>query len=705
MSLTRVYVRDVDLPTADRLRGGGTLALITLDNGEDHRRPSTIGHETLTELESVLQALASRASRGEIQAVGVTGKPYVFVAGADLKRVTEIATREEALALARSGHRAYSLLSHVGVPSFAFINGVALGGGLELALACDYRTVSGSVHALGLPETSLGLIPGWGGATLLPRLIGVEAALDVILTRPAANKTLSAHDAGVMDLVDRVLDPADFLERSIDWAAAVLRGEVTVPRREPDTEEEFTAITAAARARVAAMVGDSRPAPAAALDLVVATRGLELSEAFAREDEVLADLLMTPEMRASVYAFTLVSGAKRPTGAPDAALARPVRRVGIVGAGLMAAQIALLVARRMKVPVVMRDLDTERTAAGLAHVRSEVDRAIHRGRLSPDAAARVLNSVTATTDLADLAGCDLVIEAVTERLDLKKQVFAELEQVIDPTTVLATNTSALSVTQMAADLRYPERVVGLHFFNPVAAMPLVEVIRAERTDEPALATGYAVAKALGKSAVGSADRPGFIVNRLLVLLLGRILGAVEAGTPIEVADRACESLGLPMPPFQLLDLVGPAVGLHVLTSLREELGEAFPASPGLERIVAEGIPMVQEAAAPGLPRRVRPELQEVFDSVRPADTEPVVLDEAGVLDDVLTALTTEIGRMLAEGVVQHPSQIDTAMILGAGWPFHLGGITPYLDRTGYSERTLGDRFLPVGVASLPQATT
>ncbi|GMA31419.1 3-hydroxyacyl-CoA dehydrogenase [Litorihabitans aurantiacus] len=583
MSTTRVLVRDVELPSATAHRGGGTLALITLDNGADHRVPSTLGSETIAELTTVLRALAERAAAGEIAAVAVTGKPYVLAAGADLKGVSRVATREQALELGRGGHEAYTLLSDLGVPSFAFVNGVALGGGLELALNCTYRTVSGSVHALGLPETSLGLVPGWGGAYLLPRLIGIEAAVDVVLRRPAANKPLSAHEAAVLDLVDRVLDPADFLEQSIAWAAAVLRGDVVVERRELESAAEWDAVVGAAREQLDAVVGTSRPAPHRALALMAQARTATREDAFEAEDEALADLIMSEEMRASVYAFGLVTGAKRPAGAPDPVLARKVRRVGIVGAGLMAAQIALLVARRLKVPVVMRDLDDERVAAGLAHVAAEVDKAVRRGRLTPDAAARVIGSVSATTDLGDLAGCDLVIEAVTERLDLKKRVFAELEDVVGDECVLATNTSALSVTAMAADLRHPERVVGLHFFNPVAAMPLVEVIRAERTDDATYATGFAVTKALGKSAVASADRPGFVVNRLLVLLMGRIVGAVERGTPVAVADRACDVLGLPMPPFALFDLVGPAVGLHVLTSLREELGDAFPHSPGSRR--------------------------------------------------------------------------------------------------------------------------
>lgn len=697
---TNVHVRDVELPTASTLRGGGTMALITLDNGADHRRPTTLAPEVIADLTAVLRSLQERARRGEIDAVGVTGKPYVFAAGADLKRVGGVRTREQALDLARAGHAAYALLGELGVPSFAFVNGVALGGGLELALACDYRTVSAAANGLGLPETSLGLVPGWGGATRLPRLIGTAAALEVILTRPATNRTLTPHEADVLGVVDVLLDAGDFLASSVRWAASVLRGEHRVERPAPDTDDEARAAVAEARTRLDLLVGPSRPAPHRALDLVELTRPLPLTQAFALEDEALADLIMTDQMRASVYAFSLVSGAKRPPDAPLDSLARPIGAVGIVGAGLMAAQIATQVARKLQVPVVMRDIDPARCEAGIAHVRGEAERSVARGRLAPATARRLVDSVSATTELEALSGSDLVIEAVTESLPLKKAVFAQVESVVDSGAVLATNTSALSVTKMAAELDHPERVVGLHFFNPVSRMPLVEVVRAESTDEPALATAYAVARRLGKSVVGCLDRPGFVVNRLLVLLLGRIVGAVERGTPVDVADRACDVLGLPMPPFQLFDLVGPAVGLHVLETLHAELGSPFPDSPGLRRLVAEGGPIVAEPRTPGAPRRVLRRVQEIFDAARDRSVPLSPLDEAGVLEDVLTALTEEIARMLDEGVVADVSQIDTAMILGAGWPFHLGGITPYLDRAGWSERLLGSRFLPDGVANV-----
>ncbi|GGM23744.1 3-hydroxyacyl-CoA dehydrogenase NAD-binding domain-containing protein [Promicromonospora citrea] len=696
--VTHSLVRDVQLPG-----GAGVLALVTLDNGLDHTKPNTLGPQGIAELRAALEGVRERARAGEIAAVGVTGKPYFVAAGADLKGITSVGGHDEALELGRMGHAAYRILgdlrAETGVPTFAFVNGLALGGGLEVALNCDYRTVASDAAALGLPETGIGLVPGWGGAYLVPRLVGVEKAVDVILTRPAANKPFKPAEALEIGLVDELFEAADFLEQSIAWAAKVVTGEIEVPRRELDPQPVWDAVIGAAKARLDAVVGTSRPAPVRALELIAGARDATKEEAFAAEDQALADLVMTDEMRASIYAFNLVGAGKKPAGAPDPKLARPVTRVGVVGAGLMAAQMAFLFAQRLGVPVVMRDLDQERVDKGLGFVRDTAEKLAARGRLAPEAAARIVASVSGTTDITEFAGCDFVIEAVTEVMGLKKKVFAELEGIIAPETILATNTSALSVTEMAADLAHPERVVGIHFFNPVAQMPLVEVITAEKTSDEARATAFAITKKLRKTAIGSADRPGFIVNRLLLLVMGQVLHAIENGTPVEVADRALAPLGFPMPTFELMDLVGPAVAQHVLTSLREDLGDRIPASAGLAKIVEEGTRVVLDAPAKGLPKPVNPAIQEYFGAPRPG--EPGVLDADGVLDAVLAALTTEIGLMLDEGVVPGPEQIDLAMILGAGWGFHTGGITPYLDRTGYSEKVLGRRFLPDGVANVP----
>lgn len=687
---TRALVQDVVLP-----QGLGTLALVTLDNGLDHTKPTTLGVAGMANIYGTLSNIKERVARGEIQAVAVTGKPYYLAAGADLKGVQAVNSHSAAKQLGVAGHNAYRILTELEVPTFAFINGVALGGGLEIALSCQYRTMSSDVGAIGLPETSLGLIPGWGGTYLLPRLIGIEAALNAILVRAAANKPFKAPEALELGIVDLVLEPADFLEQSIIWAASVLAGSTVVARREPESKEVWDRVLSGARAQVDATVHGSRPAPYRALKLLELGPDASLDQAYAAEDDALADLIMSEEFRASIYAFHSVNGAKRPAHAPDPKLAQPVTHVGIVGAGLMAAQIALIFAQRLQVPVTMRDLDQERVDKGLGYVRTTVEKLVSTGRMTARAAANISSLIQGTTQITDFAGCDFVIEAVTEVMGLKKKVFAELEDIISPTAILATNTSALSITEMSGELQYPERVVGLHFFNPVAQMPLVEVIHARHTSDAALATGFSVVKKLRKTGVKVLDRPGFVVNRLLVLLMGKIVEVVEQGTDITVADRALRPLGLPMGPFALFDLVGPAVGLHVLTSLRADLGDRFPHSPGLERIVDESIKVVLPTER-GIPAQVDPALQDVFGPVTSDG-----LTEQQVLEVVLEALTKEIGLMLEEGVVESVTQIDLCMVLGAGWSFASGGIAPYLDRNGFSERILGSRLLPLGVASVP----
>ena len=696
--VTHALVRDVTLPG-----DAGVLALVTLDNGLDHTRPTTLGPAGLTELRQALVRQQTRAAAGEIVAVAVTGKPWFLAAGADLRGVSSISTPEAARGIAELGHATFRLLGEMGVPTFAYVNGVALGGGLELALSCDHRTVAADVTALALPETYLGLVPGWGGCYLLPRIVGLRAALELILTRPLADNRMTDARGGLeLGLVDVVLDAPDFLERSIVWTADVLAGRITVRRPRREDAAEWDALIAAARDRLDRKLHGAKAAPYRALELVAAGRDADRDTAYAAEDAALTDLILTDELRAGLYAFDLVTRrARTPVGAPQEGLARPVRSVGIVGAGLMAGQLAVLIARRMRVPVVMREIDDERVAAGLAGIRAQVERLARTGRISATEANRILESVSVSTDLAGLADADLVIEAVTEVLALKQRVFAELEDVIAPDAVLATNTSALSVTAMSGHLRHPERVVGLHFFNPVAQMPLIEVVRTQGSSEAAVATAFATAKALGKTAVGVADRPGFVVNRLLLRMLAEVAHAVENGTPVRVADVALRPLGLPMGPFALIQLVGLPVALHVLRSLHTDLGDRYPLSPGLERLAAEGRRVVPEPDGHGAELEVDPAIQQAFG----APGGPGELDEAGVLDAVVAGLCEEVGLMLDEGVVAEPQQIDLCMVLGARWPIHLGGITPYLDRTGWSQRVLGRRLLPPGVADVPGPDT
>lgn len=690
--VTQAHVRHLDLPG-----GAGRFALITLDNGFDHTKPTTFGPQSLAGLDAALDQVEKEAADGEITGVGVTGKPFIFAVGADLKGVEVLGHRDEALAIGRGGHEVFKRLADLAVPTFAYYNGAAMGGGVEIGLHCTYRTVSAAVPAFSLPEVFLGLVPGWGGCTLLPNLIGADRAVTVVIENSLnQNRQLKGKQVYDLGIADALFEGADFLEQSLVWTAAVLGGELEVVRPDIDRGEEWDAAIERGRAVADDKVHGAAPAAYRALDIMAAAKNGDLRQGFAAEDEALADLIMGGELRAGIYAFDLVQRrAKRPAGAPDKSLARPVTKVGVVGAGLMASQLALLFVRRLEVPVVLTDIDQERIDKGVAWVHEQVDMLLLKGRVNQDAANRLKALVTGSLDkAAAFADADFVIEAVFEELSLKQRIFAELEEVVPPTAILATNTSSLSVTEMAAGLAHPERVVGFHFFNPVAILPLLEIVRAGATDDASLATAFAVAKKLKKSAVLVKDAPAFVVNRILTRFMGEVLGAVDEGTPVEVADGALAPLGLPMSPIVLLDLVGPAVAHHVAGTLAAAFPDRFAQSENLGRVVEAGkrTLYVHDSGKPELD----PEVAALF---RTGDT---VLTEEQVRDRALDAIAQEIRLMLDEGVVAEAQDIDLCLITGAGWPFHLGGITPYLDRAGVSERVTGRRFLAPGVASVPE---
>jgi 3-hydroxyacyl-CoA dehydrogenase/enoyl-CoA hydratase/carnithine racemase len=686
--VTHALVRALDMPM-----GAGVLGLITLDNGRDHTRPSTFGPEGLASLN---QAITDAAALPGVTAIAVTGKPFIFAVGADLSTFENALDIEMIKSFAKLGHDVMRRLGELSVPTFAFVNGAALGGGMEVALHCSYRTVSTGAQGLGLPEVMLGIVPGWGGAYLLPRLIGPAKALDVIITNPLSqNRLLSPRDMVTLGIADAAFEPADFLEQSISWAAQVVRGDI-VPQRAEIDEKSWDAIVDGYRAALEDKIHDATPAPYRALDLVKAARTSSRDEGFDAEDIVLSNLVMGDEQRASLYSFDLVQKrAKKPFGAPDRSLARSVNKVGIVGAGLMASQLALLFAQRLQVPVVMSDLDQARVDKGLGFVRTEVEALKAKGRLNSDKANRLLGLISGTTNLADFADAQFVLEAVFEDPQVKAKVFADLETVVSPECILATNTSSLSVSDMAAALAHPERVVGFHFFNPVAKMPLLEIARAEKTDDEALATAFAVGKALKKTCVLVADAPAFIVNRLLIRQLSEITKCLDEGAQPEVIENALNPMGVPMPPFELMELVGVGVSHHVLESMHQAFPDRFHSSPNIKQFAEAGVTKFTVQDGSGK-KALDP---AVFANLVQGDTQ---FSEEQVRTRVLDGLAEEARIMLDEGVVAEPQDIDLCMIMGTGMPFWLGGLTPYLDRTGTSERVTGKRFLPAGVASVPR---
>lgn len=684
--VTHSRVRDVTLAS------GKTLALITLDNGRDHTRPNTLGPATLTELGTVLDALAVRAGAGEIDAVGITGKQYILAAGADLSDITRVGSKDNARLVAQLGHKVLGRLGELGVPSFAFVNGLALGGGLEIALNSTYRTVDASAAAIALPEVFLGIIPGWGGAYLLPNLIGIENALEVVISNPLKqNRMLKPAQAFELGIMDAIFPAASYLEDSLRWADGVLTGRITVERKNTPGKIEravkWPVAIKMARGMLESKIGTVPRSPYVALDLLEKARSGTKAEGFAREDEALADLVVGDQFAASMYAFDLVQKrAKRPVGAPAKDLAKKVTKVGIIGAGLMASQFALLFVRKLQVPVLITDLDQARVDKGVAYIHEEIGKLEAKGRLDADAANKLRGLVTGTTDKTLYADCDFVIEAVFEEVGVKQAVFGEIEKIVADDAILATNTSSLSVAEIGSTLAHPERLVGFHFFNPVAVMPLIEIVSTDQTADAALSTAFVVAKALGKNGVLTADAPGFVVNRLLAKVMGEAARAVYEGTPVADVERAFAPLGLPMGPFQLIDLVGWKVAAHVQDTMTRAFPDRFFSHENFHRLAE-----LDEVVEKDKGGRVTGFTKAALKTVKPyVGSQSVPAEE--ILRRVQDGLAQEIRIMLDEKVVPEVEDIDLCLILGAGWPFIDGGASPYLDREGASERVFGSTF-------------
>lgn len=636
----------------------GPLALVTMDNGADHTKPTFLGRSALASAERVLDELES----GDWAAMVLTGKPYVFCAGADIDEFPKISSREEAIAGSRTGHDLFARIRALPFPTLAAINGACLGGGVEIALHCDARTISRAVRHFALPECFLGIIPGWGGTQLVPRLLDPKTAVRFVVQNPMRqNRLLSGEEAVEAGLADRLLEPVEFVDDSLAFVLELVDAG-GMDRDAPDLSD-LAEVARRARSQLDDSIHGAAIAPYRALELIEGSTRWTIEEGYRAEEEAIADLIFSRQARASLYAFDLVERrAKRRVGRPEVE-PRKIGKVGIVGAGLMASQLAALFLRRLELPLAIRDLEQEIVDEAVATIGSELEGAAARGRISEDKARFLQSIVSGLTSYDSFEDCDFVLEAVFEDLAVKKRVFAELEDLVSPECVLATNTSALSVTELGRDLRHPERLLGLHFFNPVAVLPLVELVRTDRTDDVTVATAWELADRLRKRAVLVRDAPGFVVNRVLARMTSVLMDAIEHGNTVEETDEAILRLGLPMAPSVLLQMVGPRVANHVLVTMHEAHPDRFPLSPTLA------------AYAKG-------------------DDEPVVAEKRPrtveeITDRALEAIADEVRHMLEEGVVTEAADVDTALILGAGWPFWLGGVTRYLDQTGVSERVAG----------------
>jgi 3-hydroxyacyl-CoA dehydrogenase/enoyl-CoA hydratase/3-hydroxybutyryl-CoA epimerase len=638
----------------------------------------------LDHLEGLLASARALPARGLVIA---SGKERSFIAGADVDEIASITKSATASALAARGQAAFQSIADLPYPTCAAIDGVCLGGGMELALACSLRVASDASEVqLGLPEVRLGILPGFGGTQRLPRLIGLTAALDLIL----AGRTLDGRRALKAGLVDRVVPSAYVRREAAALVLAAAAGGIAraAGRRKrgltlrllEGTPFGRAFILSQARSKVAAETGGHYPAPPLALTSIANAFRMDLAAGLAEEARLVGELVPTAVSKNLIGIFRATQAVKKRAGA--GAHPRDVRRTAVLGAGTMGGGIAWLLASN-GIAVRIKDVRREALVSGMGAAASILGKAVAKRRLTPREAERTMARISPTLDLRGFRTVDLVIEAVVERLEVKQSVVAEIEGRVADACVIASNTSSLPIARIAERARHPERVAGMHFFNPVDRMPLVEVIRGDQTSDEAVATIYTLAKRLGKTPIVVADRPGFLVNRILAPYLNEALELVRGGAPIQAVDRALVRFGMPMGPLLLLDQVGIDVAAHAAATFHQAFGERV-GDPALLKAMAAANRLGRKTGRGFYQHRGKrpepdPDAETLVRQSAAAASSPL---EVEIVERCLLRMIDEAGRCLAEGVVADAADLDLAMVMGTGFPPFRGGLLRYAETLG-----------------------
>lgn len=645
------------------------------------RKVNLLDSNALASLRRALDALKKRADASFPRALVLTSaKEGNFIAGADVNEFDTIANAAEAEAKVKDAQSLFQEWSELPFPTVAAINGVCLGGGTELALALRYRIAADKGVTIGLPEVQLGILPGFGGTTRLPRLVGLVPALGLLLT----GRTLDPRRARKMGLIDDVLPATRFSERAIGWTEALLssaapprRAKQAFPNQVMQSVPPFRSYALGqARKTVLHQTHGHYPAPLEILRVVNASWGKPIPEALKIERKAVAKLLFTSESANLRRIFQMNERAKR---VPPTEKARTVRTAAVLGAGTMGGEIAYLMSMR-DVRVRLRDIKPEPILKSLAHARSLFSKEVSRYRLTRAGMEMAMGRIEPTLDLHGFRRVDLVLEAVIEDLNIKQTLFRELEAQVEPTCVFATNTSSLSVGAMARGLKHPERVVGMHFFNPATRMPLVEVIRAAETDQASIDTVVALTRRLKKTPVIVADTPGFLVNRILMPYLAEAVGFVERGQNIPAIDKALRDFGMPMGPLELLDEIGMDIARKVAHVLLDAFGDRIPSLALIDKMVSEGA--LGKKTNLGFYRYERGRRAGVNPALASLATSREAVPPAELADRMVDAMVNEAALALDDRVVEDPADVDLSMILGTGFPPFRGGLLRHADAVG-----------------------
>ncbi len=654
---------------------GSGICILTFDRPDS--TANILDEHTLDELNEHLEFLEQEKSLKGL--VIHSAKPKIFIAGVDLNAFANELSDDAVLNLIELGQKVFSRLSRLHLTTVATIHGACLGGGLELALACDYRIASSDkVTKIGLPEVQLGILPAWGGSTRLPRLIGFIKALNVILS----GKIYAAKHALKLGIVDTVAYPEYIIK--IASVKAMVSKRTNYPFFFVNTFPVATLIAGKVRKDIIKKTKGNYPAPLKALKVIKQSMRGTVEKSLKREKQALLELAKTEASRNLVNIFFLQERAKKlkvdvsgKNSSKDSL--RITSTAAVVGAGVMGSGIAQWMSAR-NIPVLLKDISKEQLGHGMKLAQRLYKNGIKRKVFTAVEAQKGMDRIRPVSVDVPLHNTDMVIEAVVEKMDLKKIIFQQLEEQASPNTILATNTSALSISEIASDLNHPENVIGIHFFNPVHRMKLVEIIKGVKTSNETLARTLSFVKSIGKLPVIVSDSPGFLVNRILMPYLLEAVRLFQEGYSVGLIDEAMLQFGMPMGPLRLIDEVGLDVAQHVALDLNKRLNSPIQLTDILEQMLqlewtgkktGRGFYLYHKGSHaneknPGLAK-----FQETPPSSR--------VDREALQDRMVLLMINEAARCLEENVVEAPEDVDFGMIMGTGWAPARGGPLRYAD--------------------------
>ncbi len=621
--------------------------------------------------------------------VFMSGKKDSYIVGADVHEIIDITDTEKGYEAARKGQVVFDRFSRLPFPTIAAINGACMGGGTELSLACDYRLATTNPKTrIGLPEVTLGILPGWGGTQRLMRLIGLQRTLDVVLS----GRQLNTKRAWRTGIVDRMI-PAEWLrEKALEFAGEIMAGKGAryTSRRKPKGLLPLVLeknplgrklLFSQARKTVLKKTGGNYPAPLKALEVIRKTRGKSLKKGLETEAKALAELIVTPECKSLVQIFLWTDEIKKENGTsrPDLK-GGDIRKGGVLGAGVMGGGIAQLFASK-GIPVRVKDIHYDAVAKAYQQAAGVLKGQLKRRRIKKEEYRQILLRISGGTDYRGLKQADLIVEAIVEDLEIKKKVLAELETHTGPDTIIASNTSSLRIDDMGEALKTRKRFIGMHFFNPVHRMPLVEIIRGPETSDEAVATVYNLTLKLGKTPIVVNDGPGFLVNRILVPYMVEAVSLLEEGNSVPRIDKAMRNFGMPMGPFELFDEVGIDVAQKVAVILQKTMAGRMAESDLLSKMIDNG--RLGKKTAKGFYRHNGKKREfDAFINTLVTSREGDVLDDATLIQRMVYPMINEATRCIEEGIVTNPRDVDIGMIFGTGFAPFRGGLLKYADAEG-----------------------